>query len=164
MISTQAPYIYENKQGHKFEISKAVLDHMALFIQHLPGNHEAGGVMLGRFIVDSNDIVVDKITEPMRGDNRSRFRFFRSGQSHQAIIAVEWETSGGTCNYLGEWHTHPESNPEPSFVDKAEWKKRLIFDQFDSNCLYFVIVGTERINVWQGYRKALAIERLRRIQ
>lgn len=164
MITPQIPYIFENKHEHKFEMSIAVLDRMIQFIQHVPEKHEAGGVMLGRFIVGSDDVVVDKITVPMIGDKRSRFRFFRSRNPHQTVIGQEWEASGGTCNYLGEWHTHPEPNPEPSFVDLAGWKKKLAFDQFDSGCLYFVIVGTERVNAWQGYRKSLRIEALKRIQ
>lgn len=164
MISPQTPYIFRNKLGHKFEISISVLNRMFQFIQHVPGKREAGGVMLGRFIVGSDDVVVDKITVPMPGDRQGRFSFFRSYKLHQSVITQEWEASGGTCNYLGEWHTHPQPIPEPSFVDIACWRKKLMFDRFDGNCLYFVIVGTERLNVWQGYRKSLTIEAFERIQ
>lgn len=163
VIKIGFPYIFYNEQGHKFEISLGIVEQMAQFVQHLSGKYEGGGVMLGRFIVGSEDVVVDKITKPMIEDKQSQFRFFRSRNLHQAIITEEWEASGGTCNYLGEWHTHPESNPKPSFVDKGEWKKKLFFDQFDSDFLYFVIVGTKSINVWQGYRNTSTFKRLMRL-
>ena len=164
MITTELPYVFYNQQGHKFEISLGVVGQMAQFIQRLPGTQEAGGVMLGRFIIGTEDVVVDKITRPMSEDIQHKFRYFRSRRLHQAIITDEWETSGGTCNYLGEWHTHPEPYPKPSIIDKAGWKKRLINDKFDSENLYFVIVGIEKIEAWQGYRKKLNIEKLLRFQ
>ncbi|HCZ9268877.1 TPA: Mov34/MPN/PAD-1 family protein [Vibrio alginolyticus] len=27
--------------------------------------------------------------------------------------------SGGTVNYIGEWHTHPEDFPKPSQQDRS---------------------------------------------
>ena len=157
MITTDLSNIYINKQGHKFEISSSAVEQMIHFIQNSPDTSEAGGVMLGRFIINSKDVVVDKVTVPMKGDNQSRFRFFRSKHLHQAQIDDEWATSSGTCNYLGEWHTHPEPNPTPSLCDLINWKKKLLFDRFDSDSLFFVIVGTKQINVWQGIRKTLVM-------
>jgi integrative and conjugative element protein (TIGR02256 family) len=160
MTINNAPWIYSNQMGHKFEIGNKAIELMITFIQNSPSMPESGGVLLGRFIINSNDVVVDKVTVPTQGDRQGRFRFFRSHKPHQARIDEEWITSEGTCNYLGEWHTHPEANPIPSFCDLANWKKRLIFDRFDSDSLFFVIVGTEQINVWQGFRRTLAIEPL----
>jgi integrative and conjugative element protein (TIGR02256 family) len=160
MIKTGLSNIFENKQGHKFEISSSVIEQMVHFIQNFPDRSEAGGVMLGRFIINSKDVVVDKITAPMKGDIKSRFRFFRSKYPHQARIDEEWTTSCGTCNYLGEWHTHPEPTPAPSLCDMSDWKKKLLLDSFDSDFLFFVIVGTEQINAWQGIRKKLSINQL----
>jgi integrative and conjugative element protein (TIGR02256 family) len=64
---------------------------------------------------------------------------------------------------LGEWHTHPELDPSPSSIDLAGWRNKLLFDQFDSDVLYFVIVGKEQINAWQGNRKTLVIEKLHKL-
>lgn len=154
---------YVNAKGNKFKLSQAVVVQLHSFVQGESTKKEAGGILLGRYILDCEDVVVDKITDPMKGDRRSRLRFFRSACLHQQAINKAWISSGGTCNYLGEWHTHPETDPSPSIIDILGWRKRLLFDRFDSDVLFFVIVGTQRINAWQGYRKTLAIEELRQV-
>lgn len=160
MLLPGMPYIFINELGHKFEICQPVVELMTQFVQNHPRRPEAGGVLLGRFIIDSDDVVVDKITVPTKADKQSLFRFFRSAKHHQLQITREWSASGGRCNYLGEWHTHPEPNPSPSDCDLADWRKRLQFDTFDSNFIFFVIIGTYQLKVWQGVRKTLAIELL----
>jgi integrative and conjugative element protein (TIGR02256 family) len=157
------PCIFKNKYGHKFELSPIVVEQITQFIQYCPKMPEAGGVLLGRFIIESDDIVVDKITTPMKGDRQSRFHFFRSAKMHQEQIAKSWSASDGTCNYLGEWHTHAEPDPTPSFLDKAEWRRKLLFDMYDHDSLFFIIVGTEQIKVWQGKKKSLSFDLLSRI-
>ncbi len=152
--------IFQNQTGARFKLSSQVTAQLLGYRQDTSDKPEAGGVLLGRFILNCNDVVVDKITIPMPGDKRGRFRFFRAAGLHQQIIDEVWSSSEGTCNYLGEWHTHPESVPIPSLIDHLGWRKKLLFDQFDSKVLYFVIVGTEKINVWQGSRMSLKVEQL----
>jgi len=81
---------------------------MRHYVQDVPTKPEAGGVLLGRHILETGDIIVDLITEPMPSDRQGRFRFFRARRPHQAAIDRAWRASGGTYTYLGEWHTHPE--------------------------------------------------------
>lgn len=162
-FSSDKAQTFLNKKGDKFKLGQAVVVQLHSHMQGQAFKTEAGGILLGRYILDCEDVVVDKITEPMKGDRRSRLRFFRSARLHQQAINKAWSSSGGTCNYLGEWHTHPETDPVPSLIDILGWRKRLLFDRFDSDTLFFVIVGTWRINAWQGYRKTLAIERLRKV-
>lgn len=33
------------------------------------------------------------------------------------FLDMEIANSGGKLRYLGEWHTHPQINPEPSEID-----------------------------------------------
>lgn len=122
---------------------------------------EAGGVLLGRFILDSKNIVVDRVTVPMIGDKRTRYTFIRGEKMHQRVITTAWEKSNGTCNYLGEWHTHPERYPTPSGQDIRNWKEIMSTGVFSSLYLYFVIVGTKEMRVWEGNRKNGKIKRLR---
>jgi integrative and conjugative element protein (TIGR02256 family) len=112
---------------------------------------EAGGVLLGRHLRDGNAIVVDAVTVPMDGDRRTRTRFHRAQRRHQAAIDAAWAASEGTCTYLGEWHTHPEPVPTPSLVDWADWRRRLRQDRY-TELLFFVIVGTAAVRVWEGRR------------
>jgi integrative and conjugative element protein (TIGR02256 family) len=123
-------------------------------------DHEAGGVLLGRHIVDSDDIVIDKVTTPQPGDRSSRFRFIRARRRHQKLIDAAWCESNGTVTYLGEWHTHPERVPHPSLVDRVGWVKKLLFDDF-ADALFFVIVGTEGVGVWEGRHRHPAQTQLR---
>jgi integrative and conjugative element protein (TIGR02256 family) len=114
-----------------------------------PSAPEAGGVLLGRYISDSADIVIDAVTVPQDGDLQARSRFFRARKRHQALIDGAWNESNGTVTYLGEWHTHPESVPHPSWVDRADWLRKGMFDVF-TEAILFIIVGTEELGVWEG--------------
>lgn len=145
--------------NNKIKIGPRALSGMIDFIQNTPQKEEAGGVLLGRFLIGNSDVVVDHITIPMAGDKRTRFGYFRS-KLHQKRISEAWALSRGTCNYLGEWHTHPEDDPSPSTHDFANWENKLAGDKFDSNFLFFVIAGTIRVNVWKGSRNNSQFEKL----
>lgn len=152
--------VYVDSFDSRIKIGPRALSGMKGFIQSDPSKKEAGGVLLGRFLIDSNDVVVDHITIPMAGDKRARFGYFRSKHAHQKRISEAWASSQGTCNYLGEWHTHPEDDPHPSGYDIANWKNKLKDDKFDSDFLFFIIVGTVRVNVWKGRRDNNNFEKL----
>jgi integrative and conjugative element protein (TIGR02256 family) len=161
MISaTNSGAVFQNEEGHRFKLTKDVLILLKKYRQFQQDSLEAGGILLGRYLRNSDDVVVDRITTPIPADQRSRLRFYRSSDAHQGLIDEAWHDSTGTCNYLGEWHTHAESNPFPSIIDFLDWGKRFLFDRIDSNRLYFVIVGTEHINVWQMCRRWLQIKQL----
>ena len=118
---------------------------------------EAGGVLLGRHLIDGRDVIVDEITEPGGSDRRTFSSFFRS-LIHQRLAFTRWRASGGTCAYLGSWHTHPEPTPHPSGVDLKDWQHALARDRYDGNALFFAIVGTRETHIWQGARDgALAL-------
>lgn len=120
---------------------------------------EAGGVLLGRHLLDSTDLVVDEVTVPQREDRRSRFNFFRSKQ-HSALALARWGASRGTSAYMGLWHTHPERDPSPSNADRHDWEKAVSLDTFEGDRLFFPIVGIDRIRVWCKTRSG-PIEELR---
>jgi integrative and conjugative element protein (TIGR02256 family) len=121
---------------------------------------EAGGVLLGRFIKKSKNIILDRVTVPMVGDQRNRFSFIRSEKGHQRIISSAWGKSAGTCNYIGEWHTHPENKPNPSYKDIKNWEKILSRNFLSSQYLYFIIIGISEIGVWEGNRRSNKIIRI----
>lgn len=138
--------------GRRLKVDSAVLDRLKVYRQLAPHQCEAGGVLLGRHLLGTADIVVDDLTEPMPGDTRSRLRFSRQQRSHQRRIDAAWLLSQGTCIYLGEWHTHPELDPTPSSTDLADWRRHLRADVYDGDSLYFVIVGIGFIRAWEGER------------
>lgn len=124
-------------------------------------HRESGGVLLGRRILDSADVVIDLVTTPQASDRRTRCAFHRSHEPHQQEIESAWQRSEGTCQYLGEWHTHPEAVPTPSHTDLSDWRRRLRTDIFEGDGLFFVIVGTKAIVAWEGVR---SMETLRSLE
>lgn len=153
--------IVKTSEKGLLKINLEVLKTMTSFRQDNIGKTEAGGVFLGRFILNSNNLVVDKVTIPMADDKRSRYAFIRSEKMHQKIITATWEKSNGTCNYLGEWHTHPESYPTPSKQDIFNWKNILTTGIFSSLYLYFIIIGIKEVRIWDGNRLTKKINRLK---
>lgn len=153
-------YVFTRYKLGRIKIGDQALYVLTSFIQSLPEATEAGGVLLGRFILNGNDIVVDDVTPPHNKDKRYRNRFIRNQQTHQEEIVKRWKESNGTCNYLGEWHTHPEPVPRPSNLDLRDWKRILKQARVDSESLFFVIVGTEQLCVWEGCRETLLVKPL----
>lgn len=143
------PCTFSRPDGYRFEISMGALQIMWRFRQIEPHLAEAGGVLLGRHLLDGSAIIVDTITTPLSDDKRTRTKFFRAQRQHQAIIDEAWRTSNSTCTYLGEWHTHPEPTPTPSSIDWADWKRRLLSDRY-SEPIFFVIVGMNHLSAWEG--------------
>ncbi|MFM2057746.1 MAG: hypothetical protein RLY71_2131 [Pseudomonadota bacterium] len=142
-----------------------IVDHaveqMKSFVQHHWWQAEAGGVLLGRHLIDSDNVVIDEVTTPQNSDRRSRFSFFRSSQ-HETLARARWQQQSSTMAYLGLWHTHPQDNPEPSHVDLGDWRQAIVKDTFEGERLFFPIIGIQHIRVWcldrQGVMKKLTEE------
>jgi integrative and conjugative element protein (TIGR02256 family) len=149
--------------GGRIKLSNPVIETLAKYQQIHKNSNESGGILLGRFIKESKDIVIDKITTPLKGDKQTRFSFKRLSPLHQEVINEEWTKSRGTINYLGEWHTHPENYPRPSFIDIQDWKRKMKIDTFSSRYLYFIIQGIVELNIWEGDRRTLEIKKLKKV-
>ncbi len=68
------------------------------------------------------------------------------------FISQDFNKSGHTRFYIGEWHTHPENNPRPSKTDYDSIIKSFTSAQLNVPLLVMIIVGTEHIyfNVYDG--------------
>jgi len=152
--------IFTKSDGGKLEISSNAISCMLAFVQDTRCKAEAGGVLIGRYIRESPDIVIDEVTVPMAGDRKRRFSFWRSRQPHQQVLDQSWLESGGTSTYLGEWHTHPENIPIPSDTDIKNWQARLKKDIFSGDTLFFIIIGIKILRVWEGNKKTLVFQLL----
>lgn len=135
----------------------ALMDEHRQRVDNLP---ESGGILLGRWIVDSDDVLVDSATQPTREDRRGRFFFWRARQPAQRLVDAAWNQSDRTRWYLGEWHSHPEDHPTPSAKDRADWLRILRKARYEQPALFFVIVGRKTINVWEGLKATGAISQL----
>jgi len=152
--------VYEDLLGNRFKLKASVSQILHTHRQNNKEDKEAGGVLLGRYLTDSNDIVVDRITEPNWNDIRGRYKFIRQDIAHQVEIDEAWRESAGTCHYLGDWHTHPEDDPTPSQKDKSDWRRKLKEDIYFNRYLYFVIVGIKVTSIWKADNQTGNIEKL----
>jgi len=151
--------IYRRIKGGRIKIDYRSLTSFSMFIQNDSKKNEAGGVLLGRMIINTKDVVIDTVSSPQKTDKRKR-NYFKRNNGHQGIIDSEWKKSQGTCNYLGEWHTHPEEIPVPSLIDLKSWKKQLKNAKYEGEALFFIIVGIKEIVVYEGESSTLKISQL----
>lgn len=142
---------FQQPRGGRVVLSAAAHDVMIEHRQRRWWSKEAGGVLLGRHLLESGDLAVDEVTVPQTTDICTRTSFFRSA-AHQALALAKWHASGGTCGHLGLWHTHPEPVPTPSSIDLSDWRNALVADRFEGASLLFVIVGQRAVRCWQGWR------------
>lgn len=133
-------------------LSQTAINAMLSYRQNGTSTPESGGILIGRKLIDNEGWIIDSITEPAKSDKRSRFHFFRSITPHQQAIDQAWYASDGTIGYLGEWHTHPEADPSPSRTDLYHWKKAMREFKYDGNHLFFAIMGTSSLSLFQGLR------------
>lgn len=144
--------VYRVTPRQRLIIVEYALKQMQLFAQRRCWDSEAGGVLLGRHLLDSHDVVVDEVSTPQSSDRRSRFGFFRSSK-HEQVARQRWLEENSTSAYLGLWHTHPERDPTPSGVDQRDWKQAVAGDTYEGTRLFFPIVGIHRIRVWTLSRR-----------
>lgn len=144
--------VYRVTQHQRLIIVEYALQQMQAFAQHRCWDREAGGVLLGRHLLDSCDVVVDEVTTPQNSDRRSRYSFFRSSR-HELAARKRWNEEESTLAYLGLWHTHPEPDPTPSGIDRRDWMQAVSGDTFEGNRLFFPIIGTHSIRIWTLSRR-----------
>ncbi|AVY92759.1 hypothetical protein DAI18_00870 [Microvirgula aerodenitrificans] len=144
--------VYRVTPKQRLIIVEHALKQMQAFAQHRSGDREAGGVLLGRHLLDSRDVVVDEVSTPQSSDRRSRYGFFRSSK-HELLARQRWLEENSTSAYLGLWHTHPEPDPTPSGVDLRDWQKAVAGDTYEGDRLFFPIVGTDCIRIWTLSRR-----------
>ncbi|MED2974080.1 Mov34/MPN/PAD-1 family protein [Fictibacillus sp. B-59209] len=120
---------------------------------------EAGGILIGRILLEDGNYIIDDVSEPMPDDKRTRTRFSRKPAAHQEYFDQIWDEADGRCFYLGEWHTHPEDVPHPSSIDHKNWK-RLLGEDFEPDYLFFIIIGIKETRVWFGEKSSSTINEL----
>ncbi|MBU1308334.1 MAG: Mov34/MPN/PAD-1 family protein [Gammaproteobacteria bacterium] len=113
-------YTVEGYNGTRLVvIEPTALNAMRACRQISPAAPEAGGILIGER--RGTSFVVKEVTKPTLKDESSRFKFVRKFHHHQLAVVSANQSSGGTSNYLGEWHTHPQDRPFPSGIDLKNW-------------------------------------------
>ncbi|WP_345860574.1 Mov34/MPN/PAD-1 family protein [Shewanella algae] len=130
-------------------IKESAFSRMKSFTQSRLWDKEAAGVLIGER--RAGNLVVCEVTEPGKGDKRSRHSVDRRGPHHQQAVDQAFERSNGTLQYLGEWHTHPEDYPTPSPKDYNSWGKGLNFE----DPMIVLIIGRKSTYVGKKVRNVI---------
>ena len=111
-----------------------------------PGENdrEAGGILIGSY--RGAHIQIVECTTPLFRDRRSRALFDRRDEGHQRTALERWRASGRTLTFVGEWHTHPESRPSPSSIDRRTWRR--VAKKNKAGNTFFLIKGYD--SCWCG--------------
>lgn len=152
--------IYRRTDGGAVAVAEAAIAVFEEQRQLSDNAAESGGILLGRWILESEDVIVDDATRPSSGDRRGRFFFWRARKPAQKIVNKAWEESGATRWYLGDWHSHPEDSPTPSSRDRSDWLRILRAARFEQPALFFIIVGRKKIGLWEACKETGSITEL----
>jgi len=134
---------------------KSAIDTMASKAQFNSTEKERGGLLLGRLFPKENlVVVVDAIESPAISSGASKL--YVDNNTANKEMKKRWQDSGGKVTYVGDWHTHPEAVPTPSFIDRDTFKDTYRSSKIDQNFLLCVIVGTNPIDkdgFWVGIQR-----------
>ncbi len=144
-------------EEYKISIPNVIMDEIINYRQ-VDDNYEAGGMLIGSIVVNSNEIEINDYTEPLKEDSSNRLSFKRSDK-HNEILYRKWRESNYIKLYLGEWHTHPQEIPRPSLIDITSWKMLLSKSNTESEILIFIIIGISSVEIWIGDKKSKKVKR-----
>lgn len=125
-------------------LQPVVTDIFEEYAQRDPALPESGGILLGYVRGPHLDVI--EATRPTASDQRFLSFFNRSPDGHRVIAERRWLESEGFVRYLGEWHTHPQDYPAPSYIDKKGWQK-IAQKRADKRPLLAIIVGRKDLHV-----------------
>lgn len=101
---------------------------------------ETGGVIAGCGDLRSAEVHVTHASKPGPRARRTMFSFSRDTNYCQQFLDKLAVDSGGTIDYLGEWHKHHENVPGPSGRDIATSSEIALDPDYHVElCLLFII-------------------------
>jgi integrative and conjugative element protein (TIGR02256 family) len=126
------------------QISDEVVRTIEYYSRAEENDREAGGILIGSYRGAHMQIV--ECTTPPPRDRRSRVLFDRRDEGHQRMALERWRASSKTLTFVGEWHTHPESHPSPSSIDRQTWRR--VAKKNKAGNTFFLIRGYD--SWWAG--------------
>ena len=124
--------------GEAVVVTDPALDHMLAYRQMRWWQHEAGGLLFAR--IATRAITIVEATGPHPHDRRSRFSFSTSLERQQLLVEARFEVG---LHYVGEWHSHPEGQPNPSPRDDKTMASRVALSAHGFAGFLFAIIGRD---------------------
>lgn len=106
--------------------------------------YENGGVLLGKYSKKNNTYIITNVSTTSSKDRKGRYFFIRRKKQAQIIIDKLWKDSKGEINYLGEWHTHDEKYPTPSWIDQKLVKQMINNKNIEIENVFMLILGRNK--------------------
>jgi integrative and conjugative element protein (TIGR02256 family) len=107
---------------------------------------ETGGVLVGRYGDGHRCAVVTRASGPGRGSEKGRASFYRAVGHLQNWLDRLW--ADRHTYYLGEWHFHPGSSPQPSGTDRSQMLRIARDRAYACPEPLLVIVGGDPVKTW----------------
>jgi integrative and conjugative element protein (TIGR02256 family) len=128
-------------------LTNSVLSLMRNFRQTTRLRAEAGGQLFAK--ITPKLIVVAVATGPHRRDFRRRFSFIPCKKRLNAEIQTYFSKK---LHYVGDWHTHPQKRPKPSWIDLSSMRSCFSQSRHELEHFLIVIVGnaTTPNGIWVG--------------
>ncbi len=138
---------FDLPNGKSIDVLNDVLTAIKDYIQSHQSAPESAGLLLGYQNSVTKNITISDYTVPQSNDIRARF-FCKIKDSYHFLSL---RTKAIKQNfYIGSWHTHPQTIPEPSSLDWCDWNDTLSKDKSGADFFVFIILGTKEFRIWCG--------------
>jgi integrative and conjugative element protein (TIGR02256 family) len=107
---------------------------------------ETGGILLGRGPSRHGLIDVLEAGDPGPKAERHADRFLRDLDHARALAERAWDRARAL--WVGEWHTHPKSGPEPSARDLVTYSEILADPDLGFDVFVSIIVTPDKEHAW----------------
>ena len=98
---------------------------------------ETGGILLGHD--DGTNFRITGAGDPGPHAVRTADRFLRDREHAQRIATDSWEAD--RAQWVGEWHTHPNTAPVPSVIDLTSYMNHLADGELGFTRFVSIIIG-----------------------
>jgi integrative and conjugative element protein (TIGR02256 family) len=111
-----------NKTGWKVRLSDAAEKTLRESFTSAEPN-ETGGVLIGLVNWNRRTVYVTRVLKPPSDSCSSPYAFVRGTSDVPDEVEHIHERTGAMLGYVGEWHTHPGGEPQPSLQDLSTVEK-----------------------------------------
>lgn len=120
---------------------------------------ENGGCLYGYKIQKKDEYRITGYTTPMKMDEQKRCNFIRNDFMHMQVIQKIWSNDKVTM-YLGDWHTHPFGNANPSSLDLKTFREVSVSCQTTANFIFFALITPSEIGFYALNKKGEILDEL----